>query len=388
MKVDYSKLADKVKFWRKIVESAKDFTGTSPPSIFVGRSFYPKVFVGILSPPVHHESANILDSPEEWYARKSSIDEIMNFRGQLIYSRFKTNSVKRPSGRLEETTQEVAMSSKPTDVEIELRKNPQFKFIFNSWITPVGNPAPVLKARLTENPHVERSVDYVVSDSDLKANNAVVNLYKSGLQVSTIQKIFSAGLLGVNLERKFIPTRWGITAVDDIIGKHLREEIKNFQELGEVRYFFNSYLENYYHILLIPGQYQFELVESWIEESGRRNIGADYENYWGRKDYADKTHGAFYSGRLAALEYLKKIKRQASVLILREISPDYNLPVGIWQLREAVRDAFNKKFETFSTVDQALQKISSLTRTGFLWKQNSTFLKNLNQQTTLRKFYH
>ncbi len=387
MKVDYSKVADKVRFWKKIVESAKDFTGTSPPSIFVGKAFYPKVFVGILSPPVHNESANFLDSPEKWYSQKLSADEIMNLRGQLIYSRFQAKAVVRPSGRLEETTQEVAMASKPTDVEIELKKNPQFKFTFDSWVTPVGNPAPVLKARVTENPHVDRKVDYVVGDTDLKAKNAVVDLYKSGIDVSSIQKIFSAGLLGINLQRKFVPTRWSITAVDDTIGKFLAEEIKDFQELGEIRYFFNSYLDNFYHIILIPGPYQFELVESWIDENGRRVIGADYENHWGRKNYADNTHGAFYSGRLAAIEYLKKIRRQASVIIFREILPDYNLPVGIWQLREAVRDAFNKNYETFSTVDHALQKISTVTKTGVLWKQNSTLLKNLSRQTTLRKFY-
>ena len=53
MKVDYGKVADKVKFWKKTIESVKDFTGSSPPAVFVGRAFYPKVYVGILAPPQH-----------------------------------------------------------------------------------------------------------------------------------------------------------------------------------------------------------------------------------------------------------------------------------------------------------------------------------------------
>jgi hypothetical protein len=387
MEVDYSKALDKVKFWKSVIEASKDFTGTSPPSVFVGRFGYPKVYVGVLAPPVHHktEDAVMLDSPERWYASEASIEDILNFRGQMIYSRF-VSPIKRPSGKFMETTQEVAMSKRPADVEVQLKKQPKFKMDLNNWGKPIGSPAPIEKIRLTENPKIERKVDYLVSDTDMKAQDAVDRLYKYGLPVSRIQKIFSSGLLGVRFQRKLVPTRWGITAVDDILGKSILGRVKHNEHLGEIRLFHNEYIGNHYEILLIPGPYEYELVESWDVDSSWPKIGSDYEGNRLRKTYASKTQGAFYSGRLAVGEYLDKIKRQAVVLIVREVRPEYYAPLGIWQLRETVRGAFDKPFERFDNMQQAIDRICSRMIVGRKWIRKSELLKNLKEQTRLKQF--
>ncbi|MEM5801853.1 MAG: hypothetical protein QXQ18_00495 [Candidatus Aenigmatarchaeota archaeon] len=387
MKVDYSKILDKVKFWKSVVENVKDFTGTSPPSIFVGRAFYPKIYVGILAPPIHKDDAEVLDSPEVWYKQKAQIDQILNFRGQMIYSRFKASSVKRPSGKLIDIVQELAMSKKATDVEINLKKNPKFRFFLSSWVQPVGNPAPMAQARLAESTKIEKKVDYLVSDYDINATEAVYELYKYGIPVTRIQKIFSAGLLGNILQRKFVPTRWSITAVDDIIGKKLMEKIRSFSGSDEIRLFHNEYLGNHYEILILPGQYQYELVEIWDVNKLNPSITSDYEPFEGRKTYASNTHGAFYSGRLAVLEYLEKVQRQASVLIVREVRDEYFAPVGIWQLRETVRDAFNKNYESFSILEDALRRICERLLTKDKWMNKSRLLKILKEQTKIKKFF-
>ncbi len=384
MKVDYSKVADKVKFWKQIIENAKDFTGSSPPAVFVGRAFYPKIYVGILSPPQHQES-EILDSPEKWYEQKASIEQILNYRGQLIYSRFKTSSVK-PSGKLVDVTQELAMAKRPTDVEIHLKKNPIFTFSFDGFTQPIGNPAPIDRAILTENPSVEHKVDYIISDNDLKAQNAVVELYRHELPVSRIQKIFSVGLLGLPIQRKFVPTRWGITAVDDILGKILLDNIKDYQELNEIILFQNEYLANHFEVLLIPGNYQFEFIENWDIDKPIITVASDYENYWGRKTYASNTHGGYYAARIAALEYLDKIKRQATVLVVREIRPEYYADVGVWKVRETVRDAFNKSCEKFDTVGQAVNRICERMKIGKKWIVKSKLLKTLREQNKITNY--
>jgi len=387
MEVDYSKVMDKVKFWKAAIENAKDFTGTTPPALFVGKFGYPKVYIGILAPPVHQERevADMLDSPERWYAQRATIEQILNFRGQMIYSRFKS-PVKQASGKLVEATQEVAMVRKPTDVEVELKKQPKFNMKFDTWATPIGNPAQVLKVELTENPSVERKVDYMVSDMDIKAHDAAVELYRFGLPVSRIQKIFSAGLLGVRIQRKFVPTRWSLTAVDDIIGKSIIRCVKDYQQLSEIRLFSNEYLGNHYEILLMPGAYEYELVEAWNVDSPYPMIGSDYERHWLRESYADTTHGAFYSGRLAAGEYLDKIKRQAAVLIVREVRPEYTVPMGIWQLRECVRGAFTKSFEKFDTLEQAIDRICSKMIVGRKWIRKSKMLRELREQKRISDF--
>ncbi len=387
MEVDYSKVMDKVKFWKSAIEAAKDFTGTTPPSIFVGRFGYPKVYVGILAPPVHQsrKDAERLDSPEKWYAQHVSIEQILNFRGQMIYSRFKS-PVKKPSGKLVEATQEIAMVKRPIDVEVELKKQPKFKMKFDTWATPIGNPAPIVQMKLTENPSVERKVDYMISDMDIKAQNAAVELYRYNIPVSRIQKIFSAGLLGVRIQRKFVPTRWSITAVDDILGKSIIDRVKGHQQFSELRLFSNEYLGNHYEILLIPGAYEYELVEAWDISKPQPSIGSDYERHWLRKSYATSTHGAFYSGRLAVGEYLESIKRQSAVLIVREVRDEYWAPVGIWQMRETVRGAFAKPFERFDTLEQAIGRICSRLKIGRKWIHKSKLLKELKEQKKLQTY--
>jgi hypothetical protein len=378
-------IVEKLRYWKTTIEATKDFTGTSPPSVFVGSYEYPKVFIGVLSPPVQQPSTAILDSPEQWFKNRTTIEQILSLRGELIYSRFKSD-VNSSKGRLIDVVQDVAMAKKSTDVEVNLKKNPRFVFNYSTYTTPVGSPATMLSARITENPKVERKVDYLVSDADIRAENAVVALFRSGIPVSRIEKIFSSGLLGVQMQRKFVPTRWGITAVDDIIGKYLRERVKQHPEIDEIRLFHSEYIGNHYEVLLMPGAYQFELVEFWGKVFGMHSFSADYEPFQGRKDYANHTHGAFYSGRLASMEYLDKIRRQATVLIVREVRSEYSIPVGIWQLRESVRDAFNSAYETFPSVQDAVKRIAERIYVKDGWVPHSKIMTDRKEQRKITQF--
>jgi hypothetical protein len=115
-------------------------------------------------------------------------------------------------------------------------------------------------------------------------------------------------------------------------------------------------------------------------------IGSDYERNWLREKYADSTHGAFYSGRLAVGEHLDRIKRQSAVLIVREVRPEYYAPLGIWQLRETVRGAFDKTFERFDTIEQAIDRICSRLTVGRKWITKSELLRNLKEQKKIKQF--
>ena len=68
-------------------------------------------------------------------------------------------------------------------------------------------------------------------------------------------------------------------------------------------------------------------------------IMTDYEFYQGRKNYASNITGAYYAARKAVCEYLFHIKRQARVLIFREVSAGYEVPLGVWVIRETVNNA-------------------------------------------------
>jgi len=378
-------IVEKLRYWKSTIEATKDFTGTSPPSVFVGSYEYPKVFIGVLSPPVQQPSTSILDSPETWFKNRATIEQILSLRGELVYSRFKSD-VNSSKGKLIDVVQEVAMAKRSTDVEVNLKKHPRFVFDLNTHTTPVGSPATMISARVTENPKVEKKVDYLISDVDLLAENAVLSLYKFGIPVSRIEKIFSSGMLGVQMQRKFVPTRWGITAVDDMIGKNIREKVKDFPEIDEVRLFHSEYIGNHYEVMLIPGAYQFELVEFWGKVFGMPSFSADYEPFQGRKNYANHTHGAFYAGRLAVMEYLEKIRRQATVLIVREVRSEYSIPVGIWQLRESVRDAMSGGHETFATVQDAIKRISERIYVKGKWVPHSRIMTDRREQKKITQF--
>ena len=67
-----------------------EFSGSSPPEIFVGRNNYPNVFTGILSPAKIGDTEE-MSMPEIWHEKNISIDEIIKYRSQIIYSRFSSN---------------------------------------------------------------------------------------------------------------------------------------------------------------------------------------------------------------------------------------------------------------------------------------------------------
>lgn len=366
-----------------------EFSG-SAPEIFVGTHNYPQVYTGILSPN-EYGSTERLSMPEIWFKEDASIEQIMQLRSQLIYSRFQSNI--RKSSRLLGVMQEVALSSKPVATEFKLKKKPYLRFQIDLHMPIVGNPAPLEKARLEENPKVERKIEYVTSDYDLKASNAINELYIVGTAVSNIVKVLAAGMLGLKFQRKLVPSRWATSSIDSIISNHLFKKIRDYNWIDKFCVFYDEYIGNHYEILLIPRQLSFEVIEAkmpgsvWNPQGTHVWIAQDYESYWGRKDYAENVGGGYYSPRLAVAEYLTKIRKQASVLVLREVREEYWVPCGVGILRETVRSAFRKKPKKFNNVEEALNDIQTrfhLPIQKFIEK--SILLREVKRQTTLKRF--
>lgn len=305
-------------------------------NVFIGSNNYPNVNSGVLSPS-HAGNPEMLDNPKKWYEEKLDIEKIASLRTSLINSRSKKQSMEQ---------KEIAMAKKPVNVEIQLDKKPSGKGIAGR-VKPVSNSADMKDLILGENPSVNRQIEKAYYDTDLKAETAVNNLVQKDLDVYKIQNAFSSGLLGNKDNRKIVPTRWTITAVDDQVSKQLHNNVRQYQELGETRYFNESYLGNEFHIFLIPGRWEYELLElkrpnSTWNASKRTFIAQNYEGFNGRTSYADECAGAYYAAKLGVLEYLNSIKRQGKVLILRDVKPSYWAPLGVWIIRETVRNSFNK----------------------------------------------
>ena len=194
-----------------------------------------------------------------------------------------------------------------------------------------------------------------------------------------IQKIFSAGVLGVN--KKIVPTRWSITAVDDIISRFNRKKVLRNPEINNVMVFTSYFLYNRFVIILLPGPWAFENFEAWAPKTtwGAKTsylITEEFESAKGRKTYAESQAGAYYAVRNVVLEYLAKIKRQASTIVIREVHEGYNIPVGVWQVRENIRNAFERGCKKFSSINEAKEYINKLLRIPFIkYKKKSRILR-------------
>ena len=107
--------------------------------------------------------------------------------------------------------------------------------------------------------------------------------------------------------------------------------------------------------------------------------------------YAFGTVGGYYTVRLAILEKLKELKRQASVLALRFITDEYTMPLGVWVTREATRKSMQSKPIEFSSKELMLEYARKLVKRKFSYNADyllnaSKLLKSIKQQTKLKKF--
>ncbi len=326
--------------------SSNYIEGSSPPSVFVGAYGYPKVLVGPMVPPIHGDTL-LLDSPELWLGK--NLEEIVNYRLSLVRG-VQSVSVKSPQGRYVENLQELSMSSKSTDSELEFIKNVRPLTTIDGESPPFG-PIGEIKTVKFSGSSSDKNIERVFYDKDLLAQDAVLDLYNRGIEISRIQKCFSIGMMGKN--RKLVPTRWSITATDGMISKSLIEEISNFDVVDYCLIFSYEHLGNLYSVIMFPSRWMFEMQEAWYDQEGNIGFGSDFEDMKGLDHYPETT-GAHFSSRLAVVEYLQSKKIQAGVMVLREIRPEYAIPVGVWQVREGVRMALKQKPMICSNLDEGM----------------------------------
>ena len=362
--------------------------GASPPSVFVGRKGYPDVLAGPLVPPdVGDDAARQYDDPKELLNK--NIDEIVWLRSRLVrtHSRMNVKDVKISDNPFLSTSQELAMAETPVDTEVWFKRPIDPRMAFDGMLMPMGPAGEIKKIALTENPKVPGKVDYLVSDTDSLAVDSIRELYGHDISQHHITRIFSIGLLG--RERKLVPTRWSITAIDDMIGKMLLDDIRDYPEIRDIVLATSEKFGNHFEILLIPRCFSFELIEIWHPNSvwsEKLWIGSDREEYGGKHGYSSLA-GGYYAAKTAAVEYLHAIRRQASVFIVREILPDYWAPLGVWVIREAVRDALAGAATRFDSIDDALRDMQTRIHTpSGEWRGEMQLLDECRFQRTLLEF--
>ncbi len=364
----------------------RDFEGTTPPGVFVGRFGYPSVSIGPLLSPAHGDTM-LYDTPEEWVGRP--VGEVVGFRAGLVRgtTRLRVTEAAQPSRTLEEF-QLLTMASESVESSVTFRRPPRGTIALSDTTPPFGPSAPIDRARW-EVRRVDPRLDRMTSDVHAGARVAVGELYRAGVRVSRIQRAFSVGALGQRRRRRLVPTRWSITAVDDLLSKANLERVRDLPELNEIQVYRLTALDNRWIIALWPGAFRYESIEAWYPATlwnpNPREILmlGDFEGDRGRTTYAGMG-GCYYAARLAASEALLRMGRRAGVLVLREVHPGEILPLGVWNVREHVRAALAQRPEVCADLGEFL----TLVRTGFeiplaRWLGASEFLHRLRHQRTL-----
>ncbi len=357
----------------------KEFVGSSPPSVFVGRFGYPKVFVGPMVPPMQGDT-EIMDLPERWMGER--VENIVNYRYSLIRGKALVPiESARTGGRLIESLQELAMSASATDTEVQFLKLPFGSITIDDNSQPFGPSAPLMHFKVS-SVKVDHRMEKAYYDGDLRAVDAVMDLYAKGAPVSRIQRAFSMGIFGTRRNRRLVPTRWSITAVDSAISQRLIDEIKEYDTVDKYLVFTHSYMHNNFAAIFMPRKWSFEWMEAWFPgtfwnpSSSSFSVIGDYESYWGRTTYPE-IGGCYFATRLAVAEFLRTIRRQATVVVIREIMPEFPLPLGVWFVRENVRSMLKTKPAVFERLRSALLHIKKfMVVPPMNWIEKSRILKD------------
>lgn len=350
------KIAD-TSFKVRNLSNISNIYSNSPPSVFIGSKLrYPLVNVGILSPLERDENSWLYDDAKYWANNNFSINDVVKIRESLLNSRFQSKVTdSRLNKKFVEIAKDIAVASRPVDMEIELKRGLSFEKQKDRVVTPHGIRAGLKKAKVTSNIKVHRKIDKIVND-EIKASEGIEYLYKNKFNEYSLSKILSVGALGLKKDKKLVPTRWSITATDDTIGKSLLGKIKDYKWIENYELSFGEFMGNQYLILLFPEVFNYELFEIYMPKSSWNpstevKASTDFENFFGRKTYASNTSGGYYAARLPILEYLEKIKRQASVLAIRIETPSYWAALGVWVVRESVRKSMERKIVFASKQD-------------------------------------
>lgn len=368
--------------------SSLSLAGSSPTDLFIGRFGYPKVSIGPLVPPEFGDTS-MMATPERWW--NSSIEDIVGFRSKLVRGMQLSNVHDVERGRIQEQVRDLALAERPADADLDLVGKPFVKMEFNDEVQPYG-PSARIRSFDVHNFKADRKIEGLYFDTDAKASTALIELYREGINVSKLQRALSAGLFGLKGNRKFVPTRWSITAVDDTLGKNNLRDVKGNGTIDSIYAYYNVALDNRWLIFFIPGSWEYESIEAffpgtvWNEDGRNVSIFGSYEGYRGRKTYAE-IGGCYYAAKLAVTEKLLKLNGQARVLILREAHPGYVMPVGVWNVREHVRETLQTQPTVLhSTADMFKFIQAKMVISPQQWQENSVLLRRLVSQKGIMEY--
>ncbi len=338
---------------KSIKQMGKDIEAPSPPNYLVGWKGYPRVAVG----------PSLLLKEPGGEPFDMSLEDFVVLRANQLRT-FQVKGIREH--------EEASLSVNPVLFDVRLRSMPA--------ATPsISASVPAESIVPEDGVKVPGRVYSVVDSYDLKAQEALLRLERYGFNY--LVQALSTGNLGLPAQRKMVPTRWAITAVDSVLARKYFSRIRGKPPIRNYELYRMEHWDNRFWVVLIPWSWGFEMLERWYEHG----IISDHEYGGFKKGYASNITGAYYAARLEVLKKLADRGRQAAALVIRKIGKKYIYPVGVWHIRESVGRALEGRPESFGS----LEELESCLR-GELdwenWKKKSVVWRMTSSQSRLENF--
>ncbi len=323
-------ILERIRAWKIANWKGKKAHGPTPPSVIVGESGYPYVPLMVGVAPSYDE---IYENPEKWFEMRLPLSEIIKLRASMLtpFKRVRVND-------LNDEVVWAGVSTKPVDVEARLFREP-LPPSFDGVLKPVGPSAPG-EIKVVSNPKVDPVIDRLSND-DVKAEEGVKEAWEKGVNNENIVRAFSLGLLGKN--KKMVPTRWAITAVDTIVSEEIKSKMRDWREVGYERMGVYEHYGNKYVVILRPDVLEVEMYEVWKRGSlwarDRDEIIYNRERLVKGAKALDPRDGGFHALKRGFLEALSEFGVRSGATIVRIVDNRYYAPVGSWQIRLGVKEA-------------------------------------------------
>jgi hypothetical protein len=369
----------------KSIKVGKELEGSTPPSVFIGRWSYPKVYAG---PMMAQElgDTSIMDSPESWLNENKTQEDIIKYRMNLIRGKqlIKITDLENP---FVEKLQDISFASKSIDSEAKFGKKPKGMQLSEDS-TPHG-PSAIIEKFSIDAVKWDKQLEKTFYDTDLKATDAIINLHNKEVPFTAMQKAFSVGGIGTKNKRKLVPTRWSITACDSTLANILLKKVRRYPIIDTYRVYEFSSLNNYYGIIIMPTEWQYEWMEAFIKIIGKEElIFSDYETNSDKKEYSS-VGGCYYTCKMGILDALAQEKKQGGAIVLREASSGY-VPLGVFNVRENVKNAMENPYKEFESLKEAVEYLGGkLVIPVHKYVKKSELLNELlhTKQTTLDIYF-
>ncbi len=375
---------NEIKSYQNTLKPQKEIEGIGSAPI-VGEKSYPNLKIHNIS--TEQRDNSFFKSGE---VVKKDYNQIFKLKARNILGSTESTNIRNINDRLKNEISNVYKSKKEIEFTSEFEKELKFdKVVLNKVSGIVGSKNSLLNLSANENTTTSKQIEKY-TETDIKAREAIINLYERGINEHQIIHLLALGEFGINVNKKLVPTRWSITAYDQTIEKYLHKKIITYNTIDNFEIYYYKNKSDTHIIILLPDTYMGEHTEDWYNDSNSESIsqpqvGVDYIGFDNKlKTPEPNNAGGYYATKIAINEFLYNRKKQASFIAIRIIR-NYDVPLGVVFVRECVRECLkNQVFKTsnIKEVETYLKQYPIHFR-HFI---NSKVLKERKVQTKLKDF--